>query len=39
MAYGTSQLMLKEAAPPPTPPPQGRGVVCEVTPIELLIRG
>jgi len=26
----------KEGAPPPTPPPAGRGVICEVTPIRLL---
>ena len=29
----------EEVAPPPSPPPQGRGVVCEVTPISLLIEG
>ena len=26
----------EKVAPPPSPPPQGRGVVCEVTPIGLL---
>ena len=29
----------ERVAPPPSPPPQGRGVVCEVTPISLLIIG
>ena len=38
-AYWRTVRPHEEVAPPPTPPPQGRGVICEVTPTSLPVRG